>query len=64
MTLEFYSNGLTLYDGKFRDYESAKVFLSDIQDGFFPAELQKPYPDGCYFNVSVTSSVMVPVYYY
>ena len=51
MNIQFFSNGFTIHDGKFRKYENAKEFLTDLQDGFFPSELQTLYPNGCYFNV-------------
>ena len=51
ISTEFFSEGFCL-DKKYRKYELGQEFLSDLQDGFFPSELQTKYPNGCYFNVS------------
>lgn len=44
-----YADGIFLLNGPFRSFSddpSARVFVSDIADGYFPSELQKRHPEG------------------
>ncbi|XP_059546691.1 UBX domain-containing protein 11 isoform X2 [Myotis daubentonii] len=52
--LKLYRNGMMIFDGPFRSFHdpSTQSCLRDILDGFFPAELQRLYPDGVPFKVS------------
>ena len=46
--LTLYSNGIIMFSGPFRSYDdpTTQRCIQDIQDGYFPSELQKRYPDG------------------
>ena len=46
-----YSNGIMLGEGPFRSLPHSRQFLADLQDGFFPTELQSRFPDGLILNV-------------
>nr|KAF6380832.1 UBX domain protein 11 [Myotis myotis] len=52
--LKLYRNGMMIFDGPFRSFHdpSTQSCLRDILDGFFPAELQRLYPNGVPFKVS------------
>jgi hypothetical protein len=47
----FYSNGLMVRRGPFRDHasESFRKFTRDVMDGYFPSEFRDEYPDGVVF---------------
>ena len=49
--IAFYSNGFRLDSNRFRPYEetSSRSFLKDLEDGFFPSELQGEFPEGVAF---------------
>jgi len=49
--LELYNDGILLGKGPFRATMNCSLFLQDLQDGFFPAELQSKYPDGVIFDL-------------
>jgi len=51
LKLELYSDGILLGKGPFRAIQNCSLFLQDLQDGFFPAELQTKYPDGVIFDL-------------
>ena len=51
LKLELYSDGILLGKGPFRAIQNCSLFLQDLQDGFFPAELQSKYPDGVIFDL-------------
>jgi len=51
LRLELYSDGILLGKGPFRAIQNCSLFLQDLQDGFFPAELQSKYPDGVIFDL-------------
>lgn len=51
LKLELYSDGILLGSGPFRPISHCRIFLQDLQDGFFPAELQHKYPDGVIFDL-------------
>ena len=51
LKLELYSDGILLGKGPFRAIQNCSQFLQDLQDGFFPAELQAKYPDGVIFDL-------------
>merc|ERR1711990_31694 len=51
LKLELYSDGILLGKGPFRAIQNCALFLQDLQDGFFPAELQTKYPDGVIFDL-------------
>ncbi|KAJ3104300.1 UBX domain-containing protein 11 [Phlyctochytrium planicorne] len=48
LSLKMYSNGMVVGNGRFRTFaeRSAKAFMEDILDGYFPYELKERYPDG------------------
>lgn len=54
MELKFYKNGMTVQGGSLRSYgdPTARAFIRDILDGYFPSELQQEYPDGVPFMVN------------
>ena len=49
----FYSNGILLRGNDFREYSkiSTNIFLQDLEDGYFPSELQNEFPEGVPFEV-------------
>ena len=49
--MELYSDGILLGKGPFRAIQNCSLFLQDLQDGFFPAELQSKYPEGVIFDL-------------
>merc|ERR1711962_83504 len=51
LRLELYNDGILLGKGPFRAIQNCSIFLQDLQDGFFPAELQSKYPDGVIFDL-------------
>jgi len=51
LDLCLYSNGIMLGEGPFRSLPHSRQFLADLQDGFFPTELQSRFPDGLILNV-------------
>merc|ERR1712131_277810 len=51
LRLELYSDGILLGKGPFRAIQNCSLFLQDLQDGFFPAELQSKYPEGVIFDL-------------
>jgi hypothetical protein len=52
LKLELYSDGIMLGNGPFRSIAHCRIFLQDLQDGFYPAELQSKYPDGVIFDLT------------
>ncbi|XP_028011064.2 UBX domain-containing protein 11 [Eptesicus fuscus] len=60
--LKLYRNGMMIFDGPFRSFHdpSTQSCLRDILDGFFPAELQRLYPDGVPFKVSDLRNQVYP----
>lgn len=46
--ITFYENGLMLYDGPFRQYTEpyTQQVIAELQEGYFPSELQIRYPKG------------------
>ncbi|KAI8914317.1 hypothetical protein EDD86DRAFT_273401 [Gorgonomyces haynaldii] len=58
--LLLFKDGIFFRDGPFRSFEedpSAYKFLSDIEEGYFPSELKRVYPDGFVFDLSEHVSV-------
>ena len=55
MPFTIYANGIVLYSGPFRSFgePTTQQCIKDIQDGYFPSELQHRYPDGVPFNVII-----------
>jgi len=51
LDLCLYSNGIMLGEGPFRSLLHSRQFLADLQDGFFPTELQTRFPDGLILKV-------------
>ena len=53
VALAFYADGFQVDKGRFRLYSetASKTFLKDLNDGFFPAEMQGDYPNGVTFLV-------------
>jgi hypothetical protein len=51
LDLCLYSNGIMLGEGPFRSLLHSRQFLADLQDGFFPTELQSRFPNGLILNV-------------
>ncbi|EEB13072.1 socius, putative [Pediculus humanus corporis] len=49
----FYSNGILLRGNDFREYSkiSTNIFLQDLEDGYFPSELQNEFPEGVPFEI-------------
>jgi hypothetical protein len=49
----FYSNGLMVRRGPFRDCDSDsyKQFTRDVMDGYFPTEFKDDYPEGVVFTL-------------
>ena len=45
MHITFYSNGFTVDDGEFRDYEDPinKEFMEDVKKGYLPKELAQKF---------------------
>lgn len=52
--LTFYANGIISGDTPFRpySYSSVQAYIRDMQDGFYPSELQENNPEGVIFKVS------------
>ena len=52
VALRLYKNGVMMFEGPFRSFEDAatQLLISDLTDGYFPAELQERYPDGSELN--------------
>ncbi|CAF4836570.1 unnamed protein product, partial [Rotaria magnacalcarata] len=46
ISLILYANGIFLFNGPFRSYTepSTQQFIRDVQDGYFPSELQERFP--------------------
>ena len=57
--LTLYANGILMFEGPFRPFTdpSTQTCIQDIMDGYFPGELQKRYPDGVPFIVSLVDGV-------
>lgn len=53
ISLVLYANGFMLFSGPFRPYEdeTAKLFIQDLTDGYFPYELNSRFPEGVPFAV-------------
>eukprot|EP00040_Diaphanoeca_grandis_P003116 m.23806 g.23806 ORF g.23806 m.23806 type:complete len:512 (-) comp14365_c0_seq1:166-1701(-) len=51
--IRLYKNGVLMFEGPFRSFDdiSTKQLIIDLQDGYFPSELQTRYPDGIPFKV-------------
>ena len=51
--LRIFKNGILMFEGPFRAYEEpeTQTCIKDIQDGYFPGELQVRYPDGIPFEL-------------
>ena len=51
VTIAFYANGFQLDSNRLRGYDEASsaAFLRDLEDGFFPSELQGEFPGGVAF---------------
>ena len=60
--LTLYANGILMFEGPFRPFTdpSTQTCIQDIMDGYFPGELQKRYPDGVPFIVSLVFSSPEP----
>ncbi|XP_070260528.1 UBX domain-containing protein 11 isoform X1 [Myotis yumanensis] len=60
--VKLYRNGIMIFDGPFRSFHdpSTQRCLRDILDGFFPAELQRLFPDGVPFKVSDLRNQVYP----
>jgi uncharacterized coiled-coil protein SlyX len=54
VSLTFYIDGFKVDNNRFRSYEepSSQNFMKDLQDGFYPAEMQTDYPDGVSFLIT------------
>jgi len=52
--ITFYENGLMLYDGPFRPYTEpyTQQIIAELQEGYFPSELQMKYPKGIPLKVT------------
>ena len=52
--ISLYANGIMLWSGPFRPYTDTSTlqFVKDLEDGYFPSELQLRYPNG--FPMKVT----------
>ena len=46
--LTLYANGILMFSGPFRPYtdDTTQRCIQDLEDGYFPSELQERYPDG------------------
>ena len=53
LNLTLYSDGMQLEDNNFREYssKSVKAFFQDLEDGYYPTELQESHPEGVIFKV-------------
>lgn len=51
--LQLYANGILMFGGPFRPFSDpgTRLCVKDLQDGYFPSEMQKDYPDGIVFDV-------------
>ena len=50
-----FRDGLMLWRGPFRSFEedeTAKTFVRDCTNGYFPSELRKRWPDGVHFQIT------------
>eukprot|EP00938_MAST-03A_sp_MAST-3A-sp1_P000588 g588.t1 len=50
-----FRDGLMLWRGPFRSFEedeTAKAFVRDCTNGYFPSELRKRWPDGVHFQIT------------
>ena len=54
VSLTFYSDGFKVDNNRFRPYRepASQMFMKDLSDGFYPAEMQGDYPEGVSFLVS------------
>ena len=54
VSLTFYSDGFKIDNNRFRPYRepASQLFMKDLSDGFYPAEMQGDYPEGVSFLVS------------
>ena len=53
--IAIYRDGLMLWRGPFRNFEedeTAKTFVRDCTNGYFPSELRKRWPDGVHFQIT------------
>ena len=51
--LTLYANGILMFSGPFRPYtdDTTQRCIQDLEDGYFPSELQERYPDGMSIKV-------------
>ncbi|XP_074659681.1 UBX domain-containing protein 11-like [Tubulanus polymorphus] len=54
ISLILYANGILMFNGPFRPFTDPFTYqcIKDLQDGYFPSELQTLYPDGIPFKVT------------
>ncbi|KAK6633569.1 hypothetical protein RUM44_004176 [Polyplax serrata] len=54
ISVVLYSNGMLLRGTEFCEYSktTSRLFLQDVEDGYFPSELQLEYPEGVPFDVT------------
>eukprot|EP01107_Rhizomastix_libera_P000342 TRINITY_DN10600_c0_g1_i1.p1 TRINITY_DN10600_c0_g1~~TRINITY_DN10600_c0_g1_i1.p1 ORF type:complete len:569 (-),score=174.07 TRINITY_DN10600_c0_g1_i1:23-1519(-) len=58
LPIAIFKNGIFLQNGPFRSFEtdSARDFVTDICDGYFPKELQSRFPNGVPFSLTDNSA--------